>query len=131
MGIIVPGKEIVVPRIVVRPLLPPPPQFGARLQPQHLHWQVGRYKERLTSGPGGLGRGKVWVVEREAEQHNLILNQTYDSLMAQYGFLVGIWAAVGTGSTPPAATQTSLVNEVARTQTDESGNQPARGQSAA
>lgn len=121
MGIIIPGKGIVVPRIVVRPLLPPPPQLSARLQPQHLHWQVGRYKERLSSGPGGLGRGRVWVVEREAEQHNLILNQTYDTLMAQYGFLLGMWAAVGTGSTPPEATQTSLVSEVARTNVDESG----------
>lgn len=119
--IVVPGKEILIPRVVVRPLLPPPPTFSTRLQPQHLHWQVGRYKERLTSGPGGLGRGKVWVVEREAEQHNLILNQTYDSLMAQYGFLLGIWAAVGTGSTPPDATQTSLVSEVARTNVNESG----------
>lgn len=113
--IIVPGKEILIPRVVVRPLLPPPPAFGARLQPQHLHWQVGRYKERLTSGPGGLGRGKVWVVEKEAEQHNLILNQTYDSLMAQYDLLsLARYAVVGTGSTPPDPTQTGLVSEVAR-----------------
>lgn len=114
--IVVPGKEILTPRVVVRPLLPPPPTFGARLQPQHLHWQVGRYKERLTSGPGGLGRGKVWVVEREAEQHNLVLNQTYDSLMAQYGITsLTSYAAVGTGSTPPSPSQTGLANEVRRT----------------
>lgn len=114
--IVVPGKEIVVPRIAVRPLLPPPPQFGARVQPQHLHWQVGRYRERLTSGPGGLGRGKVWVVEKEAEQHNLILDQTYDSLIASFSFEnLARYAAVGTGSTPPSATQTGLVSEVART----------------
>ncbi len=114
--IIVPGKEILIPRVVVRPLLPPPPTFSARLQPQHLHWQVGRYKERLTSGPGGLGRGKIWVVEKEAEQHNLILTQTYDALIGSYGFhSLANYAVVGTGSTPPDATQTGLVAEVART----------------
>jgi len=120
--IVVPGKEILIPRVVVRPLLPPPPQFSTRLQPQHLHWQVGRYKERLTSGPGGLGRGKVWVVEREAEQHNLILNQTYDSLMAQYGITyLTSYAAVGTGSTPPSPSQTGLANEVRRTNRNAAG----------
>jgi len=102
--------------ILVRPLLPPPPKLTARLQPQYLHWQVGRYKERLTSGPGGLGRGKVWAVDREGEQHNLILTQTYDSLIAQYGFLDLVrYAAVGTGSTPPDPSQTGLANEVRRT----------------
>ena len=120
--IIVPGKEILIPRVVVRPLLPPPPAFGARLQPQHLHWQVGRYKERLTSGPGGLGRGKIWVVEKEAEQHNLILTQTYDALIGSYGFhSLANYAVVGTGSTPPDATQTGLVAEVARTSARVSG----------
>jgi len=102
--------------ILVRPLLPPPPQLTARLQPQYLHWQVGRYKERLTSGPGGLGRGKVWVPEREGEQHNLILTQTYDTLIPLYGFLDMVrYAAVGTGSTPPSPSQTGLANEVRRT----------------
>lgn len=121
--IVVPGKEILIPRVVVRPLLPPPPQFGARLQPQHLHWQVGRYKERLTSGPGGLGRGKVWVVEKEAEQHNLILTQTYDVLIGKYGFhSLANYAVVGTGSTPPDATQKGLVAEVARTSAGVSGD---------
>lgn len=118
--IVVPGKEILIPRVVVRPLLPPPPTFSARLQPQHLHWQVGRYKERLTSGPGGLGRAKVWVVDQEAEQHNLVLNQTYDSLIASHGFtLLTRYAVVGTGSTPPAATQTGLVAEARRTNRDQ------------
>ncbi|ACV05056.1 VP29 [Thermus phage P23-77] len=102
--------------ILVRPLLPPPPQLTARLQPQYLHWQVGRYRERLTSGPGGLGRGKVWVVDKEGEQHNLILTQTYDSLIPLYGFLDMLrYAAVGTGSTPPDPSQTGLANEVRRT----------------
>ena len=130
--IIVPGKEIVVPRIVVRPLLPPPPNLSARLEPQHLHWQVGRYKERLTSGPGGLGRGKIWFVEKEAEQHNLILNQTYDSLIGQYGFFALVsYAVVGTGSTPPDSTQRGLVNEVARTNMNPGGSsisEPTAGQ---
>jgi hypothetical protein len=56
------------------------------------------------------------VPEREGEQHNLILTQTYDTLIAQYG-IIGLVsrAVVGTGSTPPAATQTGLTNEVSRT----------------
>lgn len=111
----------ILPVVYVRPLLPPPPSVGARLQPQHMHWQLGRYKEDLTFGPGGRGRRKRWVVDQEAEQHNLVLNQTYDTLMAQYGFLLGLWAAVGTGSTLPDATQTSLVAEAARTNVNESG----------
>lgn len=121
--IIVPSKEILIPRVAVRPLLPPPPTFSARPQPQHLHWQVGRYTERLTSGPGGLGRGKIWVVEKEAEQHNLILDVAYDNLIPTHGLIaLSNYAVVGTGSTPPAATQTTLVNEVARTIRDPSGN---------
>jgi len=109
--------------LVVRHLLPPPSSIGARLQPQHLHWQVGRYRERLTSGPGGLGRGRLWVPKLEGEQHNLILDAAYDTLIGQHGFLrLHRYAAVGTGSTPPAATQVTLVNEVARTQMDETGN---------
>jgi hypothetical protein len=63
------------------------------------------------------------VPEREGEQHNLILTQTYDTLIAQAGFVdLNQYAAVGTGSTPPAATQTTLVNEVARTRRNEFGN---------
>uniref|UniRef100_UPI001FAA6B96 hypothetical protein n=1 Tax=Thermus neutrinimicus TaxID=2908149 RepID=UPI001FAA6B96 len=84
----------IIPVIKVRPLLPPPPSAGARLQPQHMHWQLGRYVEDLSFGPGGRGKRKRWVVDKEAEQHNLVLNQTYDTLMAQYGFFLGLWAAV-------------------------------------
>jgi len=109
--------------ILVRPLLPPPVSLGARLKPQHLHWQVGRYRERLTSGPGGLGRGRIWVPQLEGEQHNLILNAAYDTLIPQYGFLLlHSYAAIGTGSTPPAATQTNLANEVVRTRRDDTGS---------
>jgi len=55
------------------------------------------------------------VVEREAEQHNLILTQTYDTLIPLYGFIDMVqYAAVGTGSTPPDPSQTALVNQVAR-----------------
>jgi hypothetical protein len=113
--------HIIVPRISVRHLLPPEPEIAVRLQPQYLHWQVGRYKERLVSGPGGLGRGRIWVPEKEGEQHNVILTQTYDTLIAQYGFLtLGNYAVVGTGSTTPDPAQTGLVNEVARTNADTS-----------
>lgn len=113
----------VVPVVRVRPVVPPHPTIGVHLQGQHMHWQLGRYKERLTSGPGGLGRGKVWVVDQEAEQHNMVLTQTYDSLIGQYGFIaLNKYAAVGTGSTPPSATQTGLVAELVRTILDENGN---------
>jgi len=106
-------KRIVIPRIAVRPILPPPLEIGARIRPQWLHWQVGRYREKLSFGPGGEGRAKIWVPEREGEQHNLILNQFYDSLIPQYGFIgPSRFAALGTGSTAPDPSQTQLVNEI-------------------
>ncbi len=111
--------RIIVPKVEVRHLLPPEPRVAVRLQPQHLHWQVGRYKERIVSGPGGLGRERLWVPEREGEQHNLILTQTYDTLIGLYGLVdLGKYAVVGTGSTAPNPSQTGLVNEVARTNAD-------------
>jgi len=106
-------KRIIVPRIVVRPILPPPLEIGARIRPQWLHWQVGRYREKLSFGPGGKGKADIWVPEREGEQHNLILTQFYDSLIPQYGFIgPSQYAAVGTGSTAPDPSQTQLANEI-------------------
>ncbi len=106
-------KRIVVPRVVVRPVLPPPLEIGARIRPQWLHWQVGRYREKLSFGPGGEGKARIWVPEREGEQHNLILTQFYDSLIPQYGFIgPSQFAAVGTGSTAPDPSQTQLANEI-------------------
>jgi hypothetical protein len=106
-------KRIVIPRIVVRPILPPPLEVGARIRPQYLHWQVGRYREKLSFGPGGEGKAKIWVPEKEGEQHNLILNGFYDVLIPQYGFIGSSqYAAVGTGSTAPSPTQTQLANEI-------------------
>jgi hypothetical protein len=106
-------KRIIVPRIVVRPILPPPLEIGARIQPQWLHWQVGRYREKLSFGPGGEGRAKIWIPEREGEQHNLILTQFYDSLIPQHGFIGSSqYAAVGTGSAAPDPNQTQLANEI-------------------
>lgn len=108
--------------VTLRELLPPEPNIGARIQPQHMHWQIGRYKERLSAGPGGLGRGRIWIPEQEGEQHNLILNAFYDTTVPTYGFIGSSqYAAVGTGSTAPATTQTTLVNEVARSNTVPSG----------
>ncbi|WP_206202037.1 hypothetical protein [Thermus caldilimi] len=44
-------------------------------------------------------------------------------MIAQHGFVaLNNYAVVGTGSTPPAATQTGLANEVRRTIRDETGN---------
>lgn len=112
----------VIPVVCVRPLLPPPPQIVARLQPQHMHWQLGRYVDVLSFGPGGRGKRQRWVVDREAEQHNLILDQTYDSLIPQYGFVaLTNYAVVGSGSTPPSNTQTGLANELRRTNINEVG----------
>ncbi|GAA5334092.1 hypothetical protein [Thermus hydrothermalis] len=117
------GKVVPVVSVVrVRPLLPPPPQAGVRLQPQHLHWQVGRYKEDLSFGPGGRGRRKRWVVDMEAEQHNIVLNNAYE-LMAVHGItLLTRYAVVGTGSTPPDPSQLALANEVARTIRNDTGS---------
>ena len=119
-------KRIVIPRIVVRPILPPPLEIGARIRPQWLHWQVGRYREKLSFGPGGEGKARIWVPEREGEQHNLNLTQFYDSLIPQYGFInSSLYAVVGTGSTAPDPAQTGLVSEVARSNTVPSGESNA------
>jgi len=120
-------KRIVIPRIVVRPILPPPLEVGARIRPQWLHWQVGRYKEKLSFGPGGEGKAKIWVPEMEGEQHNMILTQFYDTLIPQYGFLgPSVYAAVGTGSTAPNPTQTQLANEIGTSSDPErTANQPS------
>ncbi|MFD3005457.1 hypothetical protein [Thermus tengchongensis] len=117
----------VIPVVRVRPLLPPPPQAGVRLQPQHMHWQLGRYVEDLSFGPGGRGRRKRWVVDMEAEQHNIVLDNAYDTLIAQHGFIfLSRYAVVGTGSVPPSPTQTGLANEIARTQLDQNGSSNTR-----
>jgi len=106
-------QRIVIPRMVVRPILPPPLKIGARIRPQWLEWQVGRYLEKLSFGPGGKGKADIWLPEREGEQHNLILTQFYDSLIPQYGFIGSSqFAAVGTGSTAPDPSQTQLANEI-------------------
>lgn len=96
--------RIIIPRIVVRPLLPPPPKLSVRIPDGWMRWEVGRYKERITSGPGGIGRGRVWHEEKAGEQSNLILNQFYDQLIPDpnVGLLRASWAAVvGTSSAPP------------------------------
>jgi len=123
-------KRIVIPRIAVRPILPPPLEIGARIRPQWLHWQVGRYREKLSFGPGGQGKTRIWVPEREGEQHNLILTQFYDSLIPQHGFIApSQFAAVGTGSTAPDPTQTQLVNEIGTSSSPRRTNFVPSGQS--
>jgi len=123
-------KRIVVPRIVVRPILPPPLEIGARIRPQWLHWQVGRYREKLSFGPGGEGKADIWVPEREGEQHNLILTQFYDLLIPQYGFVGSSqYAALGTGSTAPDPSQTQLANEIGTSTSPSRTNSVPSGQS--
>jgi len=113
--LIVAGKKIAVARLVLRERRPPPPRFSIKLRPQYLRYEVGSYRERLSSGPGGLGRGRVWVPHRVGEQHNLLLNQAFD-LIASHGFTaLTSYAVVGTGSSAPSATDTGLVSELART----------------
>jgi hypothetical protein len=123
-------KRIVIPRIVVRPILPPPLEIGARIRPQWLHWQVGRYVEKLSFGPGGEGRGRVWVPQMEGEQHNLILNGFYDSIIPSRGFIfASYYAAVGTGSTAPDPSQTQLANEIGTSSISERTNTVPTGES--
>jgi len=123
-------KRIVIPSIVVRPILPPPLEIGARIRPQWLHWQVGRYREKLSFGPGGEGKAKIWVPEKEGEQHNMILNQFYDVLIPQYGFIGSSqYAAVGTGSTASDPTQTQLANEIGTSSSPRRTNSVPSGQS--
>jgi len=126
-------NRIFVPRIVIRSREPAPLSGRVRVRPQHLRWEVGRYRERISSGPSGLGRGRIWAPERVGEQHNLVLDQAYDSLIAQHGF-VGLnnYAVVGTGSSAPAATQTGLDFEQVRSNSGVSGqpdeiNRPSDG----
>ncbi len=113
--LIVAKKKIAVARLVLRERRPPSPKLSVRLRPQHLRWEVGRYRDRIRSGPGGLGRAKIWAPERVGEQHNLVLDAAYTTLMPNYGikYLTNC-AAVGTGSTAPTTSDTVLVAEVAR-----------------
>lgn len=112
--------------IRVTPLLPPPLRTGVSVKPQHVHWQVGRYKEGFSVGPGGVGRRQVWVPERENEQHNLLLDHLFTSLVAagpDGGFLLqSLRAHVGTGSIAPSSTQTGLQSPLVSTDFVPSGS---------
>lgn len=62
------------------------------------------------------------LIVREAEQHNLMLNQGLD-LIAQHAFSgLPRYAALGTGSSAPAVAQTALDSEQARTQDSPGGD---------
>ncbi len=120
--LIVAKKKIAIARLVLRERRPPPPELSVRLRPQHLRWEVGRYRERIRSGPGGLGRGRRWTPEVVGEQHNLLLDQAYD-LIASAGFSgLTNYAVVGTGSAAPSPTDTQLGAELARTNSIPSGS---------
>jgi hypothetical protein len=72
----------------------------------------------LSFGPGGRGKAKVWVPEKEGEQHNLILNYFYDTIIPDYGFIAASqYAVIGRGSTEPDPSQVMLANELARVNT--------------
>lgn len=105
--------------LLVEELLPPAPKIGLVVKPQHVHWQVGKYVEKFSIGPGGVGKSKIWVPSRENEQHNLLLDHLFTSLApagANGGFLPqSVRAHVGTGSTAPSASQTGLVSPLVNT----------------
>jgi len=108
--------EIIIPRIVVHRRRPPLLKIGARVGAHYMRWETGRYRKRVTAGPGGLGRRDIWIPERVAEQHNMVLDHAFDVLIAQHGMReLNKYAAVGTGSTAPAADQSGLDSEIART----------------
>ncbi|MCX7784141.1 MAG: hypothetical protein N2318_10935 [Meiothermus sp.] len=80
-----------------------PPQMTVRLEAHEMHWQI-------------LDRAGRVVREAEQPIHNLILDQTYTSLMPTHGIIpLNQYAVVGTGSTAPNSSQTGLVSELVRT----------------
>jgi len=120
--LIVTKRKIAIAHLVLKERRPPPPQLSVQLRPQHLRWEVGRYRDRIRSGPGGLSRARIWTPEHVGEQHNLVLNQAYD-LIAAAGFRgLTNYAVVGTGSTAPSTSDTRLEAELARTNTVPSGS---------
>jgi len=103
----------------IRELLPPAPQLGIQVRPQHVHWQVGKYSERFSIGPGGVGKQQLWVPKQENEQHNLLLDHLF-TVLAPAGPYGGFLpqsqrAHVGTGTAAPVATQTGLIGPLANT----------------
>lgn len=97
-------------RIRIRPRIPPRARVGIHYEPQYLHWRV--------VNPDGS-------IAQEGEQHNLLLD-VYKSLVGAYGIIgadayaygkaygLAGYAVVGSGSSPPAPSQTGLDNEIAR-----------------
>ena len=118
-------SRIYVPTLIVRERAAPPARLTARVRPHYIRYEVGRYRDRLRSGPGGLGRARVWTPERVGEQHNLLLDQAFD-LIGAHGFgALTAYAVVGTGSAAPATTDTGLGAEVARSNSIPSGEADA------
>lgn len=111
-NLVTPAEAIVLPRLAIRDRLRPRPRAKVGLS-GYLRWG-------LIDRTGREVRG--------GEQSNMILNQGLDNL-ATYGIARenvngsgtpmrwALYAAVGTGSTEPAITQTALVSELARTST--------------
>ncbi|WP_337871170.1 hypothetical protein [Meiothermus sp.] len=101
-------SEIILPKIVVRPRIPPFANFKLALQPQEMHWQI-------------LANGRV---VREAEQpcHNVVLDNSKELIATLGIFEQSSYAVVGTGSTAPSTSQTGLINEVVRTNAGVTGN---------
>jgi len=110
-----------LPRIILRGQEPRKNVVRARVMPQHMRWEIGRYRERFSIGPGGVGRAAIWRPDRTGMQHNMVLDNAYE-LIASYGFTaLTNYAAVGTGTSAPDASQTALDSEVVRTNTRPGG----------
>ncbi len=121
--LIVAKKKIAVARLVLRERRPPPPKLSVRLRPQHLRYEVGSYRERLRSGPGGLGRSWIWKPDLVGEQHNLVVNSVGDTMAVTDWSQLAVQALVGTGSNAPSVTDTALQNQVAWSITRPPGSQ--------
>jgi len=105
------SKALHLPRIIVlgQRKYPRRPLLRATLRPHEMYWEVVD------------ARGRV-VRAAESPVHNLVLNQTWDDLIAAHGFrALSSYAVVGTGSSTPDQSQTGLDAEVARTATVPSG----------
>jgi hypothetical protein len=102
-GLIIPARSLIVRERAA-------PQLNPRvsLRPQHMRWQIVQKLDRWGE------RYKV-VHESEQDTHNLVLNSAAE-LAAVHGFsALNTFAAVGTGNTAPAASQTALAAQVVRT----------------
>lgn len=93
-------SKIYIPSVIVRPLIQPIEGIGLGLRGRVVDVQV-------------IERGVI--VRRTGSFPNMILTQGLNTVATTVFARVFEYCAVGTGNTPPAASQTGLVAEAART----------------